>query len=573
MTKILIFSPYALWTIHTIYEKTLAQACQVRGAKVDYLLCDGLLPECDLHWDSKENSPRPFDLCQRCQAAAKTDMQETGIPHRRLGEFVGPAATTAAFSWAQNLRPEEFRDASFEGAPIGQWVQSSVISYFRHYPPDLNNWHVVNVYRGFLYSAAIVATGLKNYLATNEVDAAILFNGRQSVTRVALELFRHFGIRVLTHERAEYTRGHINVKPNAHCMSLVPFRDLWSEWSAVALEGPSLDAAQKWLLERKTGTNLAWIPFNSRSAPETSFRAKMNLSADGKLWVLFTSSTDETAGDPDLKGPFDSQHTWVRDVVEWVAKRPEVQLIIKVHPNLGGNHYIGKAIDELRIYEEMRANLPQNVRIAMPEDSVDAYLLAEEADLGLTYGSIIGLEMAMLGKPVFLASRALYENCSTILRVRSKESLPELLERCLDASTNREIQREAFRLAHCYIRKFELDFPVITVLNVYEAKRNYSQPEELGPGKDASLDRICNYLIAGSPLFESPTAEDLSRTTDEEDAYFDQLASQPFLEEPALTEPSARRPGDRIRKALLRLPFAARIARLGVRGDSPPQVR
>jgi hypothetical protein len=294
----------------------------------------------------------------------------------------------------------------------------------------------------------------------------------------------------------------------------------------------------------------------------------MNLSSDKKLWVLFTSSTDETAGDPDLKGPFDSQHVWVRDVVQWVATRHDVQLIIKVHPNLGGNHYIGKAFDELRMYEEMKANLPDNVRIAMPEDSVDAYLLAGEADLGLTYGSIIGLEMAMLGKPVFLASRALYENCSTILSVRSKESLSEMLEKCLDASASKEIQREAFRLLHCYIGKFELDFPVITVLNVYEAKRNYNQPEDLGPGKDASMDRICNYLIDGSPLFESPSVQDLSRTTDEEDKYFDRLAEmQPDIQESG-KEPSPGRPRDRIKKLLLRLPFAVQIAHLAGRNGA-----
>ena len=36
---------------------------------------------------------------------------------------------------------------------------------------------------------------------------------------------------------------------------------------------------------------------------------------------------------------------------------------------------------------------------------MNAYSLAEEADVGLTFGSTIGLEMAMLGKPVLLASR------------------------------------------------------------------------------------------------------------------------------------------------------------------------
>ena len=150
-------------------------------------------------------------------------------------------------------------------------------------------------------------------------------------------------------------------------------------------------------------------------------------------------------------------------------------LIIKVHPNLGGNDYIGKAVDELRIYQEMKSALPSNVRIVLPEDSVNAYSLAEEADVGLTFGSTIGLEMAMLGKPVLLASKALYEHGSQILTVRSKESLPGMLERCLQASTNREIQREAFRLAYYYILACELPFPAVTVLGLYRAELNYSR--------------------------------------------------------------------------------------------------
>ncbi len=523
MTRILVFSPYQIWTIHTVYEKTIAQACQVRGASVDYLLCDGLLPECDQHWDSKENSPRPFDLCQRCQTTAKAEMQDFGIPYNWLGEFVSPAARTEAFSWAQSLAPAEFDDARFDAAPIGQWVRESVISYFRQYPPDLSNWHAVNVYRGFLYSGAIVLIALKSYLAANKVDSALLFNGRQSATRVAFEVFREHGIRVLTHERAEYKRGHINVKPNAHCMSLQPFLDLWSEWADVPLSRASLEATQQWLNQRQHGVNLAWIPFNSFSQPSKSMRQTLNLSDNKRLWALFTSSTDETAGDPKMKGPFESQATFVGDVVRWVAQRDDIELVIKVHPNLGGNRYIGKATGELRMYENMKSSLPSNVRIALPEDAVNAYVLANEADVGLTFGSIMGLEMAMVGKPVLLASRTWYEDASRILRVRSRESLPEMLEQCLRASPGRDIQREAFRLAYCLVCTFEMEFPLITVLDIFDAKPSYREKEDLAAGKDPSLDRICNYLIDGSPLFESPTPEDRSRSTAEEDAFFDQL--------------------------------------------------
>jgi Capsule polysaccharide biosynthesis protein len=527
MARILIFSPYALWSFHTAYEGTIAKACKAQGATVEYLVCDGLLPECDQHWDSKANGPRPFDLCQRCQTAAKTSLQDLGFPYRWLGDFVTPAERTAAFAWAQSVPPAELRQASFRETPIGEWVLSSVISYFRQYPPDLNNWHVVSVYRGFLFSGALVAAGIKNYLEANTIDSALLFNGRQSITRVALELFRRRGIPVLTHERAEYQRGHINVKPNAHCMSPEPFRDFWNNWGQTPLSRQSLDVTLKWLVQRRYGANLAWIPFNTSSVRDSSLRTRMNLSEDKRLFALFTSSSDEVAGDPQMRGPYESQDVWVRDVVKWAGSRNDVELIIKVHPNLGGNQYIGEASGELRIYEEMKSALPANVRIVLPKDSANAYSLAEEADVGLTFGSTIGLEMAMLGKPVVLASRALYEHGSQVLTVRSKESLAGILERCLESSASREIQREAFRLAYYYIFKFELPFPTVTMLGIYDAKLNYTNLEDLARGKDDSLDHICDFLIKGRSLFNLPNVVERSRTTADEDAFFDELAQAP----------------------------------------------
>ncbi len=568
MARILIFSPYALWGIHTIYEGVMAKACQARGATVEYLLCDGLLPECDQHWDSKSTSRRPADLCQRCQTAAKSQLDNLGFSYRWLGDFVSKAERSAAFDWAQSLSPDEFRGASFRGAPLGEWVLSSVISYFRQYPPDMNNDHVVEVYRGFLYGAAIVAIAIWKYLEAHSIDAALLFNGRQSITRVAFEIFRQRGIRVLTHERAEYERGHINVKPNAHCMSPEPFKAFWNTWAEVPLDRESLEATLQWLIQRRYGANLAWIPFNTSSVGDSPLRKRMNLSQGKRLWALFTSSTDEVAGDPLMQGPYESQAVWVRDVVEWVGLRDDVELIIKVHPNLGGNPYIGKAVDELRIYQEMKSALPTNVRIVLPEDSVNAYALAEEADVGLTFGSIMGLEMAMLGKPVLLASRALYGYGSHILNIRSRESLPGMLEKCLHAYSDREIQREAFRLAYYYIFVFEPPFPAVTVSGIHEARLNYTRREDMAPGQDDSLDHICNFLIEGHPLFDQPSPEERSRTTADEDGFFEDLANSPDYLRSVRYENwlRAQSLGRSMKDLLRRLPLGAGDALLSLGG-------
>jgi hypothetical protein len=561
MSRILVFSPYAQWPFHNTYEGIIAKSCQIRGSIVEHILCDGLLPECDMHWDSKEAAPRPFDLCQRCQINAKANLAKFDFQYRWLGEFVDPAEKERAFAWAQSLSSSEMYHGCYMDYPLGDWVRSSVIAYFRQYPLDFYNWHVVNVFRGFLFSAAIAAIGLTNYLALHSIDAALLFNGRQSITRVALEIFRMRGIRVLTHERPEYQPGGLNVKPNEHCMSLRPFTEFWRKWGQVPLTRPSLEKTFNWLIHRRYGTNLAWLPFNTPGVSNSSLRNNLNLSYNKRLMVLFTSSTDETATDPGFKGPYESQSLWVEDIVEWVRNRNDVELVIRVHPNLAGNSYIGRANDEFNFYHKMKSQLPGNTRIIMPDDPLNSYDLTDEADVGLTFGSVIGIEMAMLGKPVVLGSRGFYEDGSRIMTVRSKESLPELLERSLQPYSAREIQREAFRMAYYYVFAVELPFPLASPEGLYGVKLNYTSPEALTPGQDNTLDRICDFLIKDHPLYDAPTDAELAQTTADEDAFFAELDQSPEPFRDAVYERSLRRAeqldrfGRTIQNALERLPF------------------
>jgi hypothetical protein len=260
MARILIFSPYAERTLHTHQEGTIARAWMVRGATIEYLLCDGLLPECDQHWDAFAGTPRPFDLCQRCQAAAKANLAELGFANKWLGDYVDQVERETAFTWAQSLTPAEMLQATFRDYAVGGAVFSSVASYFRENPPDFSQWRTVNVYRGFLYSAAITIIGLENFLELYSTEAAIVFNGRVSVTRVALELFRRHDIRVLTHEKQSYRMGDLNIKANVHCNSLYPFADFWREWGQIPLTQPQLEAVHNWLKERRYAAKSAdWI--------------------------------------------------------------------------------------------------------------------------------------------------------------------------------------------------------------------------------------------------------------------------------------------------------------------------
>jgi hypothetical protein len=101
------------------------------------------------------------------------------------------------------------------------------------------------------------------------------------------------------------------------------------------------------------------------------------------------------------------------------------------------------------------------------------------------------------------------------------------LEKSLGAYSARELRREAYRLAYYYAFEFEPPFPLVSVFGVMDVELNYQGTEALGPGRDKTLDRICNYLLEKGPLFDSPTDAERSRPPTEEDAFFEWMERTP----------------------------------------------
>ena len=215
MSRILVFSPYARITFHTNYETTIARACQMRGAEIKYVLCDGMFAECDMHHGVMTGAGRPFDICSGCQATAKATIDRAGMAYEWLSKYVEPDEVQAIFEWAQTLNPAEFASARYRGYPIGEWIVSSVASYFRISETDLKDWQTVNVSRGFLQAAAVTCVGLDRLLDDWRPDSMLIFNGRWSVLRVAFNLVRMRGIRVLVHERERGRGSPHGVNPTA----------------------------------------------------------------------------------------------------------------------------------------------------------------------------------------------------------------------------------------------------------------------------------------------------------------------------------------------------------------------
>ena len=191
-SRVLAFSPYAGFRVHTNYETTILRGCQIRGANVCAILCDGAFEECDMHSFATTGHARPVNMCRDCRLGSRLDFESAGIPIRWVNEFVRPAERQDIFDWAQSLCPDQLIAASYRGFPVADHIVTAVASQFRRFPIDVRDWQTVNLFRGYLQAGATAYVALSRALEELAPDSILLFNGRLSVLKVAVTLAKGF---------------------------------------------------------------------------------------------------------------------------------------------------------------------------------------------------------------------------------------------------------------------------------------------------------------------------------------------------------------------------------------------
>ena len=97
---------------------------------------------------------------------------------------------------------------------------------------------------------------------------------------------------------------------------------------------------------------------------------------------------------------FASQIDWIEALIDYVKKRRELFLIIRVHPREFPNKREPVKSEHAVALEYHLKNLPENIKVNWPNDSLSLYDLAQETNVFLNSWSSVGVEMSQLGIPV-----------------------------------------------------------------------------------------------------------------------------------------------------------------------------
>jgi hypothetical protein len=498
---------------------TILQALKLRGAAVEYVLCDGLYTDCDQFWGVV--APRPANACSMCQMQVVNLVHQMGMDFHWLGRYLQTDEQRAAKEWADALADDELLTATYGAWAVGEWVRASVQSHFRANEVDVSRPPVAKVMRSYVYSGLVACFALDRLLEESAPDVLLLFNGRQSSTRVALELARARGIRVITHERG--TRNEqLYLVENESCLSLEPFRQMWRDWGEVPLTGDEVERIASFMAGREHGKDLSWDQFTASTQPLDEVRAKLGLRADRPVWALFTSSDDEVSGEADWSSPFASQRDWIARTIAYARVNPQIDLVIRVHPNTGGKRSTGKNRKQLEEMRELGKNLPPNVRMIDPDDEISSYSLMDIAAVGLVWVSTVALEMACKGKQVVIAAGNYVAGTPFVTQIVDPDRYDEALTPLLalaPGAVAADVRRLALRFAYGLFFRVCIDFPLVRMTTARDSELAYHSLDALRPGRDAGLDRCVRVLLENEPICVPPTGAERARTTEAEDGF------------------------------------------------------
>ena len=106
---------------------------------------------------------------------------------------------------------------------------------------------------------------------------------------------------------------------------------------------------------------------------------------------------------------FPNMLEWLVQTCEYFATRPDLQLLIRVHPA----EISGFPPSRQPILAELRKRVPElasNIIVVPPESDIGTYALMSLCNAAIIYGTKMGVELTSVGLPVIVAGEAWIRN-------------------------------------------------------------------------------------------------------------------------------------------------------------------
>jgi hypothetical protein len=494
----------------TTVESVLAAALRLRGAEPHVLLCDGALPSCmECTLDRIGSAAELADigprraLCGGCFAAGASAFDALGIPVHRYSELLTDDERASAAALAREVSIDAIESLVVDGLALGEHALAGALRFFAR-ATLAGEARSDDVLRRYLEAAILTADATGRLLDTHAFDVAVFHHGIYVPQGIVGAVCRQRGVRVVNWNPAYRDRTFVFSHHDTYHHTLLD--EPTSEWTEMDW-GPDREAELLAYLESRWSGSNDWISWHQGPTRERAdIEAEVGIDFSQPTIGMLTN----VMWDAQLHYPanaFATMRDWVIDTVGYFAARPDLQLLIRVHPA----ELTGFVVSRQPIVDEIRAvfpELPPNVFVIGPESGASTYAAMLACDSVLIYGTKTGVELTALGIPVIVAGEAWIRGKGVTVDVSSRAHYRETLDqlpfgRRLDDTTIERARRYAY---HFFFRRMiPVGFtgPGAGKLPYTLGVESFAQLE---PGADAGLDVICDGILSATPFIHRAEA-------------------------------------------------------------------
>lgn len=492
-------------------ETTIAAALSIRGCNVHALLCDGVLPGCQMceprfFVNTKSfaiNGPQK-DLCGHCYKPGRRVYEEVGIPVHAYSDNLTSSDITLADKISSEIAISDIETFIMDGLRIGEHAKAGALRFYARATIDGEPF-VDSVLRRYLKAAILTALSAKKLFKREKYDVIVFHHGIYVPQGIIGEVARQQGIEVVTWNPAYRKNCFIFSHEDTYHHTLM--HESVSAWENMDWTDEKENVISEYLRSRWSGEN-DWIRFHENPYFEKD-KILSEIGCDAARPII--GCLTNVMWDAQLHYPanaFANMLDWLIFTVEYFAKHPELQLVIRIHPA----EIRGSVPTRQPVADELRKHfpkLPDNVFVVLPDSNISTYVLSEMCDSVIIFGTKTGVELVSVGIPVIVAGEAWIRNKGLTMDAVSPASYRRILEllpigKRLDESIISRAKKYAY---HFFFRR-------MIQVNFFQKGPGWppycfkGSLQDLKPGQDVGLDCICNGIIYSTPFISDTVVKE-----------------------------------------------------------------
>ena len=406
-------------SLNAAYGLLAGWGLRLSGTPVRYVVCHEGMEQCILGTDPDDPSAEP--PCQACvRRSAAFFPRKMILPLERDRSTFESVARDIA-----DLDLAGLRSWTLDGIALGALCLPGLRwALRRHHLMD--DGATRSVFRMYLASAASLSVQFDALMEATVPRAVLVFNGVFYPEAVVREVARRRGLPVITHE--------VGLRPYSAFFSRADatFRELELDLDRALTAEEELEL-DRYIANRRAGRfTMAGIRFWPKMQPLPPGLIN-KMEEHDRTVSIFTNVIFDTS-QIHANEIFPNMFAWLDELKPAIQRHPETLFVIRAHPD---EDRPGKASRESVAHWFAASGLDgrSNVVFFEPSELIDSYELVSRSSAVLTYNSSIGLEAAIMGRPVLLAGRARFSSSQSVITPSNGADYARALEVLLAGSS------------------------------------------------------------------------------------------------------------------------------------------